>query len=690
MQQANHFKIEQLPHYQPLDISHYQNKVLMQLEKNEATLSALLSHEGPFDWDNLMRPIEEMSDELNKLWAPFGHLHAVMENEDIRRVYNELIPLLTEYHTRISQNEKLYKALQQIAQSPAFDKLTPAQRKIIENDLRDFKLAGIHLPPAEKEQFALLQKDLSMAMTKFSENILDATQHYFLHFEDAASLAGLPAQALKLARDNAERRQLTGYVLTLDFPSYSTAIRYLDNRELRRELYTAYVSRASDAGPDAGRWDNAPIIQEILSLRSAMAKLLGFNHYAEYALQTKMAKSTNEVLSFLQDLLARSRPIAAAEHDELKSFAHDTDQIDELCAWDAPYYSEKLQQKKFHFSQEDVRPYFPISKVLPGFFTIMNKIYGITIREMEPEVATWHPSVKFLTIHDSAGQLRGGLYIDLYARAHKREGAWMDDAVARRLLKDNEVQLPIAYLTCNFMPPVNGNVALLTHDDVLTLFHEFGHCLHHLLTMVNYPAVGGINGVPWDAVEFPSQFLEFFCWEKQSLDLIAQHYQTGEPLPETLYRNMIAGKNFQTGIQMVRQLEFSLFDFRLHMEFDPAKTKQVQQLLDEVRTQTTFLPVPPFNRFQNSFSHIFAGGYAAGYYSYKWAEVLSADAYSKFEEHGIFNREVGVSFMENILEVGGVREPMDAFVAFRGRHPKLEPLLKYTGITEEQVDNSWN
>lgn len=680
MHQPTSFQKENMPHVKPISLTHIKSQLTNMLKTNLGTIETLL-RQTHFTWDNLMQPMEDINDELNKFWSPIAHLHAVMETDELRKLYNEILPLLTEYHTTISQNENLYQAISKIFESKDFAHLNQAQRKIIENDLRDFKLAGIHLSGKDKARFSALQQELSKATTLFSENILDATQHFFMHFHDRKDLAGLPEQAFKLAQENAKARHLDGYVITLDFPSYSTAIRYLDNRELRKQLYTAFTTRASDQGSDASsKWDNTKVIQNILTIRLEMAKLIGFNTYAEYALQTKMAKTPDKVMNFLEDLLKRSLPIAKAEIQELKDFAKATDHIDKFEAWDSAYYSEKLQHKKFHFNQEDIRPYFPIQQVLNGMFAIMNKIYGLNIH-IDKEIHGWHKDVQFLSIYDSENILRGGLYIDLYARAHKREGAWMDDCRMRRLLSNQDLQLPIAYLTCNFMQPVNGQDALLTHDDVLTLFHEFGHCLHHLLTKVNFPSVGGINGVPWDAVEFPSQFLEFFCWEKESLDLIAKHYQTKEPLPNDLYRNMIAGKYFQTGLQMVRQLEFALFDFRLHLEFDPKQQNQVQTILDDVRKETALIPVPAFNRFQHSFSHIFGGGYAAGYYSYKWAEVLSADAYAKFEENGIFNHAIGKSFMENILEVGGERDPMESFIAFRGRPPELHALLRLSGIT---------
>ncbi|MBV9575808.1 MAG: M3 family metallopeptidase, partial [Gammaproteobacteria bacterium] len=513
-----------------------------------------------------------------------------------------------------------------------------------------------------------------------SENLLDATHAWTLHVNEAASLTGLPEPALQLAKNNAKERKLAGYVFTLDYPSYSTAMKYLQNRELRQQLYTAYATRASDQGPNAGKWDNTLIMEEILKTRQSIAKIIGFENYAEYSLATKMAKTPENVLRFLYDLLARSKPIAQKEYQEIIDLAQSQDGLTTLAAWDVPYYSEKLREATFEFTQEDVRPYFPIETVLAGMFALVKKLYGIQIKK-EEGIEVWHPDVQFFSIYDDQNHLRAGFYIDLYARPHKRDGAWMDECRTRRM-ENGKLQYPVAYLTCNFMPPHDDQPALLTHDDVLTLFHEFGHCLHHMLTKVDYPAVGGINGVAWDAVEFPSQFMENYCWEKESLSLIAKHYQTGEPLPDALYQKMLAAKHFQTGLQMVRQIEFALFDFHLHLSFDPTKTGQIQTILNQVRKEAAVIPAPTFNRFQHSFSHIFAGSYAAGYYSYKWAEVLSSDAYAKFIENGIFDPATGRSFMKNILEIGGVRDPMQSFIAFRGREPTIDALLKLSGITE--------
>lgn len=665
-----------LPRFHAIEPAQILMQVRTCLDKNKQKLTELLAQSKPYTWENLMQPLEAMSDELNKIWSPISHLHGVLESEDLRKAYNETLPILTEYHTELSQNEKLFHAISEIANSAEFSTLNSAQRKIIENDLRDFKLAGIHLDPEKKAKMRELQKQLCQLMTKFSENLLDATQSWTLHITDSAELSGLPKQALELALDNAKQRGLTGYVFTLDYPSYSTALRFLDNREIRKTLYEAYTKRASDL--DQPKWDNTPVMEEMLQVRQQIAHLVGFANYAEYSLATKMAKTPCAVLHFLEDLLNKSKPIAKAEYDAVLALAQQEGEA-KIAAWDIPYYSEKLREATFHFSQEDLRPYFPIDKVLSGMFTLVNKLYGLSIHQ-EKNIDVWHPHVSFFSIYDEKKQLRGGFYIDLYARSHKRDGAWMDECRTRRRLNGEDLQYPVAYLTCNFMPPVDNQPALLTHDDVLTLFHEFGHCLHHMLTLVDYPSVAGINGVAWDAVEFPSQFMENYCWEKASLALIAAHYQTGEPLPDTLYQKMLNAKHFQTGLQMLRQLEFSLFDFKLHLEYDAQKKQQIQTLLNDIRKITAVYPVPDFNRFQHSFAHIFAGSYAAGYYSYKWAEVLSADAYAQFEEKGIFDRATGESFMKNILEIGGVRDPMLSFVAFRGREPKIDALLKHSGI----------
>ena len=667
-----------LPRFSTINPKEIEPMMRELLTNNKKKLAALLAQSPPYTWENLLQPLEEMSDELSKTWSPVSHLHGVLESEELRAAYNQVLPLIIAYHTEISQNEKLFTATQFIAEGQQFANLNPAQRKIIENDLRDFKLAGVNLPQASKERLAELQKQLSALMTKFAENVLDATHGFHLQVKDEHELEGLPNQAIQLAIENAKKQNLSGYVFTLDYPSYSTAIKFLKKRELRQKLYEAYATRASNRGPNAGKWDNTAVMDEMLKIRHEIAQLVGFKNYAEYSLATKMAKTPDEVLNFLNDLFTRSKPLAQKELQEIKEIAKKMDGLLSLEIWDIPYYSEQLQQTKFNFTQEDFRPYFPAQIVLDGMFALINKLYGLKIKEEKQEV--WHPHVSFFSIFDADNHLRGGLYTDLYARKDKRDGAWMDDCRTRRRLPDNTIQHPVAYLTCNFMPPVNDQPSLLTHDDVLTLFHEFGHCLHHILTQVDYPSVAGVNGVAWDAVEFPSQFMENYCWEKETLALIAKHYQTGAPFPDELYQKMLAAKHFQTGLQMIRQLEFSLFDFHLHLDYDPAKPGQVQTLLNSIRNQAELFPIPEFNRFQKSFSHIFAGSYDAGYYSYKWAEVLSSDAYAQFEEKGIFDTPTGISFMQNILEVGGVRDAMDSFIAFRGRKPKIDALLRQSGI----------
>jgi len=648
------------------------------IAQNRAVLSQLLEQKE-FTWDNFMAPLEEMDDQLSRLWSPISHLHSVAESEALRAAYNTCLPLLTEYHTDVMQNETIYNAVESIFKSPAYTHFNTAQQKVITHLLRDFRLAGVHLPPIEKSRFAELQKQLSQLSTKFSENILDATHAWTLHVTDPEALLGLPEQSLKIAAQTAQQRELSGWVLTLEYSSYSMVMKHLAHRELRWLMYEAYVTRASDQGPHAGRWDNTAIMEDILKIRHEIATLVGFKNYADYSLATKMADTPQRVLKFLNDLVGQSKAAALDEIQELTVFSKEIDGIERLEAWDLPYYSEKLRQTKLALCETELQPYFPVNKVLEGLFAIVNKLYGMSIVERHG-VDTWHSSVQFFELYDENHTLRGYFYIDLYARPHKREGAWMDECQARRRLPDGSLHLPIAFLTCNFTRPVSNKPALLGHEDVQTLFHEFGHCLHHLVTKVDYAPVSGINGVPWDAVEFPSQFLEHWCWEKEAIALISAHEETGEPLPHRLFNKLLAAKNFQAGLHMLRQLEFSLFDFRLHLEYDPTKGSQVQAVLNDVRSQVSVINTSTFNRFQHAFSHIFAGGYAAGYYSYKWAEVLSSDAYIPFEEKGIFDHATGRSFLTNILEQGGVYNPMELYVAFRGHEPTVDALLKQSGL----------
>ncbi|MEJ2760066.1 MAG: oligopeptidase A [Gammaproteobacteria bacterium] len=651
------------------------------LADNRRGLQELLAQNTDYTWDNLITPLEEMDDRLNRFWSPVHHLHAVADSESLRKAYNACLPKLTDYATEMGQNAELFAACRQIAEGPEYQDLDPAQCKVIDNMLRDFRLSGVALDPERKAEFKTVQQQLSRAQTRFEENLLDATHGWSLHITERERLRGLPDSALALAEDNARRQDKAGWVLTLDIPSYLPVMQYAEDPELRREMYEAYVTRASDQGPDAGQWDNGDLMVEILSLRARLAALLDLSSYAEYSLKRKMAQSPQAVFEFLRSLVDRARPVALREVAELKDFSRRSHKVEDLNAWDLAFYSERLRQDRFDFSQEDLRPYFPVPRVIDGLFQVVEKLYGLAIRERRG-VDAWHPDVSFYDIFDAAGRMRGGFYLDLYARNHKRGGAWMDECLVRKRL-EGETQIPVAYLTCNFTPPVGGEDSLLTHDEVTTLFHEFGHGLHHMLTLVDYPAVAGINGVPWDAVELPSQFLENWCWERESLDLFARHYQSGEALPQALLEKMQRARNFQSGMHLIRQLEFALFDFRLHHEPGERDGAAIQSLLDDVRHEVAVIIPPAYNRFQHSFSHIFAGGYAAGYYSYLWAEVLSADAFSKFEENGIFNRTTGEEFLHTILEQGGSRDPMELFIEFRGRAPRIDALLRHCGITAQ-------
>ncbi|MEE2026034.1 oligopeptidase A [Alkalimonas mucilaginosa] len=635
--------------------------------------------QSSFSWENLVVALEEGSDRLGKLWSPVSHLNSVLNSQELREAYESCLPLLSEFSTWLGQHEGLYQAYRQLADSADFASLSTAQQKVIANALRDFKLSGIGLPSEKKQRYGEIQSRLSELSSTFSNHTLDATQAWHKHLTDESQLAGLPDDAKAAAAEEAKNRELDGWVLTLEFPSYLPVMTYADDRSLREEVYQAYCTRASDQGPHAGQFDNSAIIEETLALKHELAQLLDFANAAEESLATKMAESPAQVLDFLQDLARRAKPQAEKELAELKAFAQSEYQHSDLQAWDVAYYAEKLKQARYAISDEQLRPYFPETKVVPGLFAVIEKLFGMTVREREG-VDVWHPDVRFYDIFDSSGALRGSFYLDLYARSKKRGGAWMDDCRGRRILSTGELQNPVAYLTCNFNKPVGGKPALFTHDEVVTLFHEFGHGLHHMLTQVDAAAVAGINGVAWDAVELPSQFLENWCWQPEALQLISGHYQTGEALPQDLLDKMLAAKNFQSAMFLVRQLEFALFDFRLHAEYQPELGGRVQALLDEVRQQVSVIIPPRFNRFQHGFSHIFAGGYAAGYYSYLWAEVLSSDAFGRFEEEGVFNPQTGRDFLQWILERGGSAEPMELFKGFRGREPSNEALLRHMGI----------
>ena len=648
------------------------------LAENRASIEQLQQQDQP-TWDSLVQALSEQEDRLSQMWSPVSHMNSVVNSDALREAYNACLPKLSQYGTEIGQNEALCNSYKALKDSPAFAELNTAQQKAITNTLRDFHLSGIDLPAEKKARYGELKQRLSEICNKFAENVMDATQGWHKHITDEAELAGLPDSAKGLLKQLAAQKELDGWVITLDFPSFHPVMTYAEKRELREEIYTAFVTRASDQGPNACEWDNTPVMDEILALRYELAQLLGFSSYAQYSIETKMASSTDEVLGFLNDLADRSVAQAREEFAELQAYAKKEFGAEDLKAWDVGYYSEKLRQQRYAISQEELRPYFPAPKVIAGMFEVVNRLYGITFEEVTDQVDRWHPDAKYFLVKRDGEQI-AGFYLDLYARENKRGGAWMDDCRVRRRKADGELQLPVAYLVCNFSAPVGDQPALLTHDEVTTLFHEFGHGLHHMMTKVEVADVSGINGVAWDAVELPSQFMENFCYEKEGLDLIASHVDSGEGLPQEMLEKLQAAKNFQSAMMMVRQLEFALFDFRLHHEYTPDWDSSVQGILNEVRAQVAVLPPVEFNRFQHSFSHIFAGGYAAGYYSYKWAEVLSADAFSRFEEEGIFNADTGRAFLENILEMGGSKEPAELFKAFRGREPQVDALLRHSGI----------
>ena len=669
----------ELPAFSLIKAEHVQPAIAQLIEENRTAVEALLATEGPYHWNQLVEPLESLDDRLNKAWSPVGHLNAVVNSDELREAYNACLPLLSEYATEMGQNERLYQAYRDMAEQDDYKRLDAAQQKIIENALRDFRLSGVDLSAADKQRYKEIAQECSRLGSQFQDNLLDATQAWTYPVEDIALLSGLPESALAMASQAAQTKGLSGWLFTLEFPSYIAVMTYADCRDLRRTVYTAYATRASDQGPHAGRWDNSTIMDQLLALRHEEAQLLGFHNFAELSLATKMAPSTEDVVRFLEDLAERSLPHARQDMEELRAFAIDQLGIQEPDAWDWTYASEKLRQYKYALSEEEVRAYFPAPKVVSGLFSIIEKLFGMRISE-KSGVDTWHPDVGFYEIHDVEGVQRGGFFLDLFARANKRGGAWMDECVTRRRLRDH-LQLPVAYLTCNFTPPAGNAPALLRHDEVLTLFHEFGHGLQHMLTRIDHLGVSGIHGVEWDAVELPSQFMENFCWDPEALALISCHYQSGESLPKSLLDKMIAARNFQSGMQMVRQLEFSLFDFLIHRDYAPSREQHIYATLESVRNRIAVVRPPAFNRFAHSFSHIFGGGYAAGYYSYKWAEVLSSDAFSLFEERGIFDESTGLSFLHNILETGGSRKAMELFTTFRGREPSIDALLRHSGMT---------
>ena len=674
-----------LPRYGSIRTENIESAVDSLLAENRALIGALTGAHTPATWNEIVKPLENANECLGRAWGAVAHLHGVLDSPELRTAYEANQPKIVQYYTELGQNLALFEKYKALKASSEFDALEPAQRKIIDNELRDFRLSGAELPENEKKRFADCQEELARICTQFSNNVLDATNAFALLILDAADLAGVPADTIEAAREAALKDGAKGWKLTLKAPCYIPIMQYAENRVLREKLYRAHVTRASEfetVAEGAAPRDNSPLIMQILKLRRESARLLGYANYSELSLATKMAKKPAEVLEFLDDLAQKALPYARSDMAELEAFALEELHLDGLNAWDLAFVSEKLRAKRYSFSDQEVKQYFPEDKVLLGMFRVVERLYGI--RVLPDQAESWDAAVRFFRVIDAKGALVGQFYLDPHARETKRGGAWMDEAITRRKT-DAGVQAPVAYLICNFSPPIGGKPALLTHDEVTTLFHEFGHGLHHLLTRVDYLGVSGIRGVEWDAVELPSQFMENFCWEWEVVQHMSAHVDSGEPLPRALFEKMLAAKNFQAGMQTVRQLEYSIFDMLLHCDFDPEGAKSVQQLIEEVRREVAVAFPPDYNRMANSFSHIFAGaGYAAGYYSYKWAEVLSADAYSAFEEAGknpgVLDPITGARFLAEILAVGGSRPAIDSFMAFRGRAPSVDALLRHNGM----------
>ena len=666
-----------LPRFAAIQPEHVQPAVNAILAEYRARIDALLAEPVPRTFANTMLPQEALEQRLEGVWSPVSHLHAVKDSDALRAVYGEAEQAISDYAAELGQNRELYAAVKAVAESAEFAALPRAAKTLVEHSWRDFRLSGVALEEPARSRFREISNALTRLATEFEEAVLDATEAWS-EAADETALRGVPEAEREQLRRAAAEAGRDGYLVTLKQPSVQPILTYADDRALRERIYTVYQTRASDQGPHAGRYDNSARIEEILRLRHEAAQLLGFANAAEESLATKMAMQPQRVLDFLRDLVRRAKPVAERELAELHVFARTELGLAELQPWDVAYASEKLRLARFALSEEELKPYFPLPAAIDGLFSIVARVFGATLRE-RTGVEVWHPDVRYYDVLDVDGRVRAGCYVDLYTRSGKRGGAWMD--VCRSRFNSGEHrQLPIAYLTCNFAPPVGDKPSLLTHDDVTTLFHEFGHGLHHLLTEVDYPGVAGISGVEWDAVELPSQFMENFCWQREALNLFARHWQTGEPLPADLFARMLAARHFQAGLFLVRQLEFALFDFRLHLEFDPARGARALELLDEVRREVAVIQPPRWQRMPHSFTHIFAGGYAAGYYSYLWAELLSADAFARFEDAGIFDRATGQAFRNNILAVGGSRPALESFIAFRGRDPEPDALLRSYGL----------
>ena len=672
--------INNLPEFSKVDPSSIQKSIEQLIKKNKQLSKSLLDSGSDHTWDNLIHPLSIADNELQKLWSPVSHMNSVVNTPELRDAYNACLPLLSDYHTAMGQDQALFKAIQSIQDRKDELGLDEAQNTAIANALKNFHLSGVSLSRKKQHLFREINKKLSELSAAYADNVLDATNAWTKHLESKNSLQGLPDSALDMMKQAAEQRNLEGYLISLEFPSYIAIMTYADNRDLREEVYRAFVTRAAKNGANP-EFDNSELIEDILQLRQEKAKLLGFENFTALSLDKKMAESAEEVLGFLDQLAEKSHPFAVKEMQELADFAKQACSINDLQAWDVAYVSEKLKLQRFDFSEEDLKPYFPVEQVIKGLFALVEKLYRVNIKQKQG-VDTWHDDVRFYEIFNAKGELQAQFYFDLYARQHKQGGAWMDDYCGR-FKKSDGLQIPVAYIICNSAPASGDKPALLTHNEVVTLFHEFGHGLHHMLTQVDYLDVSGINGVEWDAVELPSQFMENWCWQRETLDMFAAHYDTGEKLPDDLFNKMQAARHFQSAMGMVRQLEFSIFDIKIHQDTRIKSSQQIQAILDEVRAKVAVVKAPDFNRFQNSFSHIFAGGYAAGYYSYKWAEVLSSDAFARFEEEGVFNPEVSQDFLAEILTKGGSRPAMESFIAFRGRKPSVDALLRHSGLAEE-------
>ena len=665
---------ESLPLFDRIEPDHVSPAIESVLNEANTLIHSLKEMNAPTSWNNFVEPIEIISEKISRAWGQIEHLNAVINSDSLRKAYNDNLIKLTEFYTNLSQDESLYKKYQSLKDSEVFKSLTPSQKRIIDNVLREFKLGGAELNETDKKRFKVIQEKLAKLSTQFEENILDATNEFSIFVDHLDELIGIPEENIKKAHAEAKEDKKEGYKFTLHFPSYLPVMQYADNRTLREKLYHAYATRASElASP---KFDNTNLIEEILSLRYESSKLLGFKHFTEMSLVTKMAKSSEEVITFLMDLANKAKPFALKDMDELKSFAK-TLKIEKLEAWDIAYVSEKLRQAKYSFSENEVKQYFPEHRVLKGLFKVVETIFKLKI--IKSDAPTWHKDVSFYSIKNENDELIGQFYFDLYARNHKRGGAWMDEAISRYKNSLGSSH-PVAFLTCNFSSPSDNKPALFSHDDVITLFHEFGHGLHHMLTKVDDYSISGIKGVEWDAVELPSQFMENFCWEWDVVKHMTEHVDNKNTLPKSLFDKMIEAKNFQSGMQTLRQIEFSLFDIRLHTEYSDQNKINPLKLLETIRDEIAVVRPPSWNRFPNSFSHIFAGGYAAGYYSYKWAEVLASDAFSLFEEQGILSSHAGQKFQNEVLSQGGSRPAMESFIAFRGREPTVDALLRHSGM----------